>query len=158
MVGVNLALQMISMVRTTLACKEITLSGVEAPDVTPSVMGPSGSQFSFSTNSPCYHNYTVKQFKDKYLKLKDMVSKSPWKNEIYALHLHSTYTRFCFQDLFSAHCRSNMRGFHGPLQSLVGVTCCLSSTHLSPTWDLSFHLPAYTLRLDAPENETKLLN
>ena len=35
-------------------CSIITLSGVEAPDVTPIVMGPSGSQFSFSANSPCY--------------------------------------------------------------------------------------------------------
>lgn len=29
------------------------LSGVEAPEVTPMVMGPSGSQFSVSTSSPC---------------------------------------------------------------------------------------------------------
>jgi len=34
-------------------CSKITLSGVEAPDVTPIVIGPCGSQFSFSTNSPC---------------------------------------------------------------------------------------------------------
>lgn len=33
--------------------KPITLSGVEAPEVIPIVTGPSGSQFSFSTNSPC---------------------------------------------------------------------------------------------------------
>lgn len=29
------------------------LSGVDAPEVTPIVMGPSGSQFSVSTSSPC---------------------------------------------------------------------------------------------------------
>jgi len=32
---------------------QVTLSGVDAPDVTPIVMGPSGNQFSFSTSSPC---------------------------------------------------------------------------------------------------------
>ena len=31
----------------------ITLSGVEAPEVTPIVIGPSGSQFSASISSPC---------------------------------------------------------------------------------------------------------
>lgn len=31
----------------------ITLSGVEAPEVTPIVIGPSGSQFSDSISSPC---------------------------------------------------------------------------------------------------------
>lgn len=30
-----------------------TLSGVDAPEVTPIVMGPFGRKFSFSTNSPC---------------------------------------------------------------------------------------------------------
>ena len=57
------------MVKTTFfSCNKITLSGVEAPDVTPIVMGPSGRKFSFSTNSPCYCKVTLKQFKDKYLK------------------------------------------------------------------------------------------
>ena len=59
------------MVKTTFfSCNKITLSGVEAPDVTPIVMGPSGRKFSFSTNSPCYCKVTLKQFKDKYLKRK----------------------------------------------------------------------------------------
>lgn len=65
---VDLAQKWLSRIKTTFASKKVTLSGVEAPDVTPSVMGPSGSQFSFSTNSPCYHKFTVKQFNDKYLK------------------------------------------------------------------------------------------
>lgn len=32
---------------------KLTLSGVDAPDVTPIVIGPAGSQLSISTNSPC---------------------------------------------------------------------------------------------------------
>ena len=56
---------MIAMVKTTFFnCNKITLSGVEAPDVTPIVMGPSGRKFSFSTNSPCYCKVTLKQFKE----------------------------------------------------------------------------------------------
>ena len=61
--------QRIAMVKTTFFnCNKITLSEVEAPDVTPIVMGPSGRNFPFSTNSPCYCKVTLKQFKDKYLK------------------------------------------------------------------------------------------
>ena len=60
--------QRIAMVKKTFFyCNKITLSGVEPPDVTPIVMGPSGRKFSFSTNSPCYCKVTLKQFKDKYL-------------------------------------------------------------------------------------------
>ena len=56
------------MVKTTFfSCNKITLSGVEAPDVIPIVMGPSGRKFSFSTNSPCYCKVTLEQFKDKNL-------------------------------------------------------------------------------------------
>ena len=52
--GINLAYAKDCHSKNILSdCKKITLSGVEAPDVTPIVMGPSGSQFSFSTNSPC---------------------------------------------------------------------------------------------------------
>ena len=53
--------------KTFFYCNKITLSGAEAPDVTPIVMGPSGRKFSFSTNSPCYCKVTLKQFKDMYL-------------------------------------------------------------------------------------------
>ena len=48
--------------------KKITLSGLEAPAVTPIVKGPSSRKFSFSTNSPCYFKFTFKNFKDKHLK------------------------------------------------------------------------------------------
>lgn len=34
--------------------QKCTLSGVEAPEVIPMVIGPSGSQFSFSTSSPYF--------------------------------------------------------------------------------------------------------
>jgi hypothetical protein len=44
--------------------KKITLFGVEAPDVTPIVTGPAGSQFSFSTNSPCYNNYIINKLQE----------------------------------------------------------------------------------------------
>lgn len=40
------------MSNTFIRTSSTALSGVEAPDVTPIVTGPSGSQFSFSTSSP----------------------------------------------------------------------------------------------------------
>ena len=42
--------------------KKITLSGLEAPVVTPIVKGPFGRKFSFSTNSSCYCKFTFKKF------------------------------------------------------------------------------------------------
>ena len=67
------------MVKTTFSdYNKITLSGVEAPDVTPIVMGPSGRKFSFSTNSPCYCKVTLKQFKEVF-KEKEVGERENWK-------------------------------------------------------------------------------
>lgn len=76
---VDLVQKWLSRIKTTFASKKITLSGVEAPDVTPSVMGPFGSQFSCSTNSPCYQKFTVKQFKDRYLNENEIRGKADKK-------------------------------------------------------------------------------
>ena len=70
------------MVKTTFfSCNKITLSGVEAPDVTPIVMGPSGRKFSFSTNSPCYCKVTLKQFKGAF-KEKEVGRERKWEKDL----------------------------------------------------------------------------
>ena len=70
------------MVKTTFFdCNKITLSGVEAPDVTPIVMGPSGRKFSFSTNSPCYCKVTFKQFKGAF-KEKEVGRERKWEKDL----------------------------------------------------------------------------
>ena len=61
------------------------------------------------------------------------------------------YCIFTFEN-FTLPLVERERGFHCPLQSLVGARCCLVSTHQSPTLDLAFPLPAYALHLDTPDH------
>ena len=123
----------------------ITLSGVDAPDVTPMVIGPFGRKFSFSTSSPYYQckqrKIGWKLFKEDFV--------------VWIWHLRGAYRLFCSQDLSVAHCRSSKMGFHGPLRSPEGEKCCSSSTHRPLAWGRSSLPLADRLHLASPEKMNK---
>lgn len=121
--------------------KHFTLSGVDAPDVTPIVIGPFGRKFSFSTSSPycqCNRERSVKAIRGR-------------RSLVWDLHLRGAYRLFCCQDQSVAHCRSSKMGFHEPLKSPEGERCYLNSTHRPLAWGQSSLPLAHRLRLASPE-------
>ena len=138
-------------------CNKITLSGVEAPVVTPIVMGPSGRNFPFSTNSPCYCKVTLKQFKDKYLKKRRR--RGEWKKiwNLISIAILEPYAFSLYAILLPGPIFfSPSIQYEGiPRSSAISCRCevLLEFHPQSPTLDLTFPLPACTLHLGAPDNE-----